>query len=146
MADKIIRIHWSDPLPLDEAIASNISDIQGLYYITRVFGKKETSLYLGIATRENTVRHRLQGHKVNWVHLYRGRKYVRIGQIVHPRDYDAKIIDHAESAILYDPYHKKLFDENISKRNSYSYEELYRVENTGNFFELKPVIRMKEQE
>jgi len=39
-----------------------------------------------------------------------------------------------------------LFPENISKRNSYSYIELYRVENEGNIYQLKSKIRMHEHE
>ena len=53
MRDKIIRIHWSKALELDEAINNVASDTQGLYYISRMFGKKETTLYLGIATKNN---------------------------------------------------------------------------------------------
>ena len=50
MRDKIIRIKWNDALLLDEAIESELSNAQGLYYLSRVFGENETSLYLGIAT------------------------------------------------------------------------------------------------
>lgn len=149
MRDKIIRIGWSPAMPLADAIRSPLSDIQGLYYITRVFGGKETSLYLGIARYHNTVRRRLEAHRNNWLPAYRGAVYVRIGHILYPRQLDAgeqaEIIDHAESAILYDPAHKALFPENIGKRNSYSYTSLYRVENTGDIFQLQPVIRMQEQ-
>ena len=145
MPDKIIRIEWSSPLPFDKAVLSNLSNTQGLYYITRLFGNKETSLYLGIATKNNTIRNRLRGHKKNWLFLYRGQKFVRIGKIVYPKYYDAALIDHAESALLFAEEHKHLFVENVSKRNSYSYYELYRIENTGDFFELNPSIRMHEQ-
>lgn len=146
MRDKIIRICWSDPLPLDEAIPDELAKTQGLYYITRVFGAKETSLYLGIATRGNTVSNRLRSHRDKWLPAYRGQIYVRIGYVIYPRDYDAAAIDHAESALLYAPEHKKLFPENVAKRGSYSYSELYRIENEGNRFELMPTIRMHEQE
>ena len=71
-------------------------------------------------------------------------------QIIYPKDINsdemANIIDHAESAILYAPEHKTLFPENVSKRNSYSYAELYRLENEGNIYELSPRIRMHEHE
>lgn len=144
MRDKIIRIYWNEAMLLEDAIESDIANSQGLYYITRVFGNKETSLYLGIATKNNTIAHRLKSHKENWLHLYRGRIYVRVGHVIYPKNPDASIIDHAESAILYEQ--KDVFFENTCKTKSYSYSELYRIENEGNLFELKPVIRMHEQE
>lgn len=150
MRDKIIRISWSEALPLEDAITSELAKIQGLYYITRVFGKKETSLYLGIARKSNTIKHRLEGHRDWWLPSYRGKIYVRIGNIVYPKvsdiDKKSELIDHAESAILFDPRHKNLFPENISKRKSYTYTELYRIENIGDIFELEPQIRMYEHE
>ncbi len=150
MRDKIIRINWSKAIPIEEAIASDLSKTQGLYYITRIFGKKETSLYLGIARKNNTIKHRLEGHRDWWLPSYRGKIYVRIGNIIYPKvsDIDEKsvLIDHAESAILFDSKHKNMFPENISKRSSYTYTELYRIENVGDIFELKEKIRMHEHE
>ena len=148
MKDKIIRIYWHKPLELSEAMSNDLSKIQGLYYITRMFGDKETSLYLGIARYENTIRHRLRGHDNTWLSSYRGKKFVRIGEIVYPKYTDnhklADIIYDAESAILFEPAHKNLFPANIDKRNSYSYSDLYRIENTGDIFELQSSIRMHE--
>ena len=46
MRDKIIRINWNNALEIDDAINSELANSQGLYYISRVFGEKETSLYL----------------------------------------------------------------------------------------------------
>ena len=150
MRDRIIRIHWSDPIQFDDAIKSDATKIQGLYYITRVFGNKETSLYVGIATKNNTIKHRLEWHRDSWLYEYRGKKYVRIGTIVYPNLDDmyenSMIIDHAESAILLEPKHKKLFAKNIGKRKTYTYSELYRIENIGNIFELQEKIRMHEHE
>ena len=45
MRDKIIRIQWNKALPLEDAIASDLSNTQGLYYISRVFGNKETRMH-----------------------------------------------------------------------------------------------------
>ena len=150
MRDKIIRINWSEPFTLENAIQDEMSKTQGLYYITRVFGEKETSLYLGIARKNNTIKHRLEGHRDWWLPSYRGKIYVRIGNIVYPAvsdvDKKSELIDHAESAILFEPQQSKLFPENISKRKSYTYSELYRVENIGDIFELKNKIRMHEHE
>ncbi len=144
MRDKIIRINWNKALSLEDAISSELSNTQGLYYISRVFGKKETSLYLGIATQHNTIRNRLKSHKDNWLNLYRGKIYVRLGHIIYPKNPDANIIEHAESAILYEQ--SDVFFENTNKTKSYSYTELYRIENEGDILELKSRIRMHEHE
>ena len=45
--DKIIRINWSEPMQIDEAIELEDSLQSGLYYITRILHGKETSLYIG---------------------------------------------------------------------------------------------------
>lgn len=138
----LIRIHWEDAMTIDEAIASDSSDIQGLYYITRVFGHKETTLYLGIATKHNTVRNRLKGHLSWWLKEYRGTIKVRIGRVVYPFTNLNEVIDHSESAILAEQ--GDLFIENISKTKSYTYNNLYRVENVGDIFELKSYIDMNK--
>ncbi len=142
MRDKIIRINWSKPLLLDDAISNDLSNQQGLYYISRVFGNKETSLYIGIATENNTIRKRLKSHKKHWLVLYRGKIFVRIGCVIYPKEVDKHIIEHAESAIVFEQ--SGIFYENTSKAKSYTYTDLYRIENIGDIFELKPTIRMHE--
>jgi len=101
-------------------------------------------LYLGIATKNNTIRHRLHGHRDSWLKQYRGKIYVRLGHVIYPTNPDASIIYHVESAIIYEQ--KDVFSENTSKTKSYSYKDLYRIENEGDIFELKPIIRMHDQE
>ena len=137
MRDKIIRIHWAPPVLIEDAILSPLSKKPGLYYITRLFGTNETSIYIGKATR--TIRERLRSH-TDWVHNYRGKIHVRIGQIIYPVQVDADLIDHAESALIYQ--HGAILTDNTDKRNSYSYSDLYRIENIGDCFELDSSIRM----
>ena len=43
MKDKIIRILWSEPAPLDLAMSMIGSQQPGLYYISRLWGSHETS-------------------------------------------------------------------------------------------------------
>ncbi len=135
-----VKIKWQKAMTIDEAIADDSSDTRGLYYISRVFGKKETTLYLGIATHKNTIRHRLRAHKSWWLKEYRGTIKVRIGKIIYPYANIDEVIDHAESAILYEQ--KDLFLENTAKIKSYSYNTEYCIENIGDIFELKPIIDM----
>ena len=138
MRDKVIRILWSEPAPLDLAMSMMESKQPGLYYITRQWGSHETSLYIGKASR--TIRERLDDHKKHWLHLYRGQILVRLGHIVYPANFDTELLDHAESALIFE--HGDLLTDNTDKRNSYSYSELYRIENIGNIGELKPSFRM----
>lgn len=140
MRDKIIRIYWADPLPVDDAIESDESLYSGVYYITRVFNGRESSRYIGKAT--NTIRERLKDHRKEWLHRVRGQILVRMGSIIYPRNPDSEIIDHAESALIYE--HKDILADNTDKVKSYSYSELYQIQNTGNIGELKAKIRMHE--
>jgi len=140
MRDKIIRILWLDPIEVDSAIESEASLNPGLYYITRIWGENETSLYIGKASR--TIRERLIDHKKQWLPLYRGKLMVRIGQIIYPHSPDATLIDHAESALIFE--HSEILTDNTDKRNTYSYSDLYQIQNTGNIGMLKEKIRMHE--
>lgn len=141
MRDKIIRIYWSDPVLVDEMIESENSLQAGLYYITRMLHGKETSLYIGKATR--TVRERLIDHRRGrneWLTNRYGEKYVRIGRIIYPHHVDSEIIDHAESALIFE--HGDMLIDNTDKTQTYSYSELYQVQNIGNTGQLKDVVRM----
>ena len=138
MKDKIIRIHWSDPVLVDEMIASEDSLQAGLYYITRVLHGRETSLYIGKTTR--TIQERLVRHRKEWLSNHYGEKYVRLGTITYPYHADSEIIDHAESALIFE--HSNMLIDNTDKTQTYSYSELYQVQNTGNIGQLKAVVRM----
>lgn len=141
MRDKIIRILWSDPMLIDDMIQSDKSLQPGLYYITRVLHGEETSLYIGKASR--TVRERLIDHSYGrneWLSNRYGEKYVRLGKIIYPSNADSEIIDHAESALIFE--HGDDLIDNTDKKNTYSYSELYQVQNIGNKGHLKEVIRM----
>jgi hypothetical protein len=141
MREKIIRIRWAEPLLIEDAILSPLSINPGLYYITRLFGSKETSLYIGKSA--HSIRKRLLSHDRHWVHDYRGKICIRIGRIIYPVHPDAEIIDHAESALIYE--HRNILTDNTNKLCSYSYIELCRIENKGNIFELRPSFRMHDQ-
>ena len=138
MRDKIIRIRWSEPIQVDEAIELEDSLHPGLYYITRVLHGKETSLYIEKATR--TIRERLINHRKEWLSNRYGDKNVRIGRIIYPCNIDSEIIDHAESALIFE--HGDILIDNTAKIKTYSYSELYQVQNIGNLGELKEIIRM----
>lgn len=139
MRDKVIRIQWEAPINIKDAILNPVTSGKGLYYITRLYGNKETSLYFGQSA--TSIRSRLISH-LYWTNLYRGKILVRLGNVIYPRKVSAVVIDHAESAIIYQ--HGHFFEENTCKIYSYSYVELYRVENIGDIYQLCPIIRMQE--
>lgn len=138
MRDKIIRIQWSDPMLVDDMINSEDSLQAGLYYITRMLHDKEISLYIGKATR--TIKERLVQHRKEWLSNRYGEKYVRIGRIIYPHHVDPQIIDHAESALIFE--HGNILIDNTDKIKTYSYSELYQIQNIGNIGHLKDIVRM----
>lgn len=138
MRDKIIRIYWSEPMLIEDVIESEESLQSGLYYITRNLHEKEVSLYIGKATR--TIRERLQDHRRSWLSNRYGEKYVRMGKIIYPHNVAPEMIDHAESALIFE--HSDILMDNTDKTRTYSYTELFQIQNIGNIGELKETIRM----
>ncbi|MBR3575850.1 MAG: hypothetical protein IKL42_00420, partial [Clostridia bacterium] len=63
-------------------------------------------------------------------------------RVVYPNEVTKSIIEHAESAIVFEQ--SDIFYENTCKAKSYTYTDLYCIENEGDIFELKPKIRMHE--
>lgn len=137
---RVVRVQWSDPILIDEAIKDEITLNKGLYYITNLYQEKETSEYLGMAS--NTIRSRLIDHAKHWLSEYDGEVYVRCGIITYPKNVDYNLIYDVESALIYT--NRELFNENTAKLKSYSYLKLYRVENMGNYFELDKIADMYE--
>lgn len=124
-----IRILWSKPILVEDAISDDTSLNNRLY-----FNEHETSLYIGMAS--NTIKKRLRDHIKDWLYRYRGKKHVRIGQIIYPKEYNRDLIYDAESALIYE-HGKKILKDNTDKLNSYHYANLYDIENSGDYFELK---------
>jgi len=146
MRTKTIRIKWSDPVRIEDAI-QNSADMIGLYYITKTYNEKEKSLYLGKS--DTSIKDRLIWHDKNWVHNYSHSKiWVRLGRIVYPYPPSPTVIDHAEKALIHEhgQYGTKVLFENTQYTNSYSYTDIYRIINEGNYFELSPVVDMNDHE
>lgn len=146
MRCKTIRINWDPPRPIDEVI-SNIPDDQiGLYYITRRFNGKESSLYIGESI--SSIKSRLLSHK-SWVHGYsHSQIYVRIGSIVYPKQDVENAILHAEKALIFEhgQYGTKILVENTVSTSSYSYTDIFKIINEGDRFELEPEVDMNNHE
>ena len=100
---KHITIKWSYPTEIDKILQTEDMNDIGIYYISRVFGKKESILYIGKTT--HSFGSRLESHKEKWLDKYKGTKYVRLGRIVHPRFIFSKkrkaLINDAERTIIF---------------------------------------------
>ena len=132
---KEITIKWSYPKEFDIALASERMNDIGIYYISRVFGDKETLLYIGKTTA--SFGSRLKDHKAKWLDDYRGTKYVRLGEIVEPKDmsvYDtAGYINDAEKTIIFylTQIQEQELPANVTSTNStYPLQDLI-INNTG---------------
>lgn len=143
MKSKIIRIVWSLPQPIEAVIDSLNGNEIGLYYITRTYNGNEKSLYIGEST--SSIKSRLLDHDKKWVHNYSHSKiYVRIGKIVYPRQNIATAIHHAEKALIFEhgQYGSKVLPENTISTNTYTYDDVYKIINEGDRFELNYEVDM----
>jgi len=149
MRTKLIRISWSDPLPIDDVIATIDNNCIGLYYITCRANRenaKEKSLYLGEST--SSIKSRLKDHK-GWVHGYsRSEIFVRIGKIDYPNENIEEAIKHAERALIFEHGQcgTRVLFENTASTKSYIYTDIYKIINEGNRFELKCEVDMNLHE
>lgn len=146
MRTKLIRIYWERPRPIDEVINCLLDDEIGLYYITRICRGKESSLYIGESI--SSIKNRLLSHK-GWVHEYsRSEIFVRIGRIVYPRQEVENAILHAEKALIFEhgQYGTKILIENTVSTASYSYTDIFKIVNEGDYFELKPEVDMRDHD
>ena len=79
-----------------------MSDI-GIYYITRRFGNHVSDLYIGKTVY--SFGSRLESHYWYWLDKYRGKKYVRLGTIVKPKNISEddlkQLIGDAEATLIY---------------------------------------------
>lgn len=147
MRTKTIRIIWSNPILINDVIESLRNNEIGLYYITRKYNGIEKSLYVGESI--SSIKSRLIDHDKNWVHNYsHSQIYVRIGKIAYPKQNTEKAIQHAEKAIIFEHGQcgSKILFENTVSTKSYTYDNIYKIINEGNRFELNYIVDMNNHE
>ena len=127
MNKKKVVIDWSYPICYGHAYEKEVMLNKGLYYISRLFGDKETLIYIGKTM--DCYWNRLKSHEENWLNDVKGQKYVRFGIIKTPEDYDNDFLEDVESAIIYEMQPKY----NYMKTCSYTYRSGYllNIENSG---------------
>lgn len=98
-----IIIEWSYPMDIDNILVDERMSNIGLYYITRNFGGKISDLYIG-----KTIygyKSRLESHRWFWLDNYRGKKFVRLGTIVKPKNILEEelhqLINDAEATLIF---------------------------------------------
>ena len=145
---KHITIKWSYPTEIDQILQTEDMNDIGIYYISRVFGKKESILYIGKTT--HSFGSRLESHKEKWLDKYKGTKYVRLGRIVHPRFIFSKkrkaLINDAERTIIF--YLSNLDEQgliaNIASTKSTAVEHTLKIKNIGYKGQLPKVLYIPE--
>ena len=137
MRSKSVKVDLSYPVLYENVFHSpRINDI-GLYYLSRRFGDNETLLYIGKTS--SSFYNRLLSHK-EWFEQYKGKRLVRLGIIVQPKNYDDGLIADIESALI----HEMQPFENTDKKNWYSFYNMCEITNTGYRGLLPTTIFMKD--
>jgi hypothetical protein len=121
------KIKWTYPRKFESAINCEVClNGWGIYYISRKFAGNETMLYIGLTFSQNFV-HRIGKHNKNWLHKYRGEKYIRFGEFIKPLSITKDLVEDAESCLIYelDPVHNKC------KKSGYTFTNEYKITSMG---------------
>lgn len=93
-------IKWSRLYNFDNAFDYGICQKgYGIYCIIRVFGAKETVLYIGQTNYRFS--RRLNDHQNKWMYQYRGKMRVLLGTIKSQNLPSQQIIEDVESGLIY---------------------------------------------
>ncbi|ABR48422.1 hypothetical protein Amet_2264 [Alkaliphilus metalliredigens QYMF] len=120
-----IILKWFGPYDLERIQLYDLAFDKGIYMISRIWGEKETLLYIGRTKRE--FQKRLKEHDV-WIKQYRGQIKIRLGLIMlHPdTKFSEKLLADVEALLII--LNKTV--ENTSNTSTYSGRAL-TINNTG---------------
>lgn len=132
---KRITLKWSYPIEFNNILEKDSMNDIGIYYISRKFGNSESILYIGKTI--DKFKHRLKDHDKKWLDTYRGRKYVRLGRIVSPKNISEndlyQLINDAEKTIIF--YLSNLDEHkliaNVVSTKSSKFDYTLKIENIG---------------
>lgn len=127
MRRRSVTLKWSYPIEYTNAYNKEICTQTGIYYISRVFGGHETLIYIGKTV--DCFFNRMKSHDENWLKSVRGKKYIRFGSIMTPKEYANDLVEDIESAIIYEMQPQS----NYMKTCAYTYRSGYfvNINNTG---------------
>ena len=147
-----IKIYWSKPMSIKEFRESDSRFEKGLYYVSRINGGHETLLYIG--KTDNSFTNRIESHIKNrhwWITQFPDTILIRLGTIMHPKDYTKADLCAAESGLIFEM--KPVGNNKQTMEYTYNYEyndgntvRLFEIYNEGNRKALKAKISMYEQE
>ena len=145
---KSITIEWSYPIEIDKILQKESMNDIGIYYISRKFGGRQSILYIGKTTYN--FRSRLEAHKEYWLDTYRGKKCVRLGKIVSPKNSSEEelklLINDAEKTII---FYLSNVDEhelvvNVASTKSTEFDTILKIKNIGYRGQLPKMLFIPE--
>lgn len=143
-----VTIEWSYPIEFQSILSKDSMSDVGIYYISRKFGNHESILYIGKTTY--SFFSRLDAHNAYKIDKYRGKKFVRLGRIVSPKNISDEelneLINDAEKTIIYylSNYDEHDLIDNIDCTKSAKFNNVLRIENIGYKGQLPKEIYIPE--
>ena len=129
-----ITIKWSYPRVIENIETCWEKDKNGLYYISRVFNKKESPIYVGETKRDFITRINEHYRDVSEFFSKRGVKKIRLGTIVKPislSSYDETEIKHLlqtiESKLVEHLFKNGYGNSLCNKRQVNAYTEWFKL-------------------
>ncbi|QCJ45509.1 GIY-YIG nuclease family protein (plasmid) [Bacillus sp. S3] len=122
-----VYIRWYGPYSLDNINIRDIAYHNGVYSIYRVFGGKETLLYIGKTGRSFI--QRITEHNKDWLWNVRGAIQIRFGILEYPHGgrYSVQKLNDTESLLIY--WHSPPF--NTTYRERYYGRDKLEIINVG---------------
>ena len=144
-----ITIEWSYPIEVNSILQKDCMNDIGIYYISRKFGEKQSILYIGKTTY--SFLSRLGSHKEYWLDTYRGKKYVRLGRIISPKNISEEelkeLINDAERTIIF--YLSNIDEQelvaNVASTKSTNFDNTLKITNIGYRGQLPEEIFIPEE-
>ncbi|MCB0480619.1 MAG: hypothetical protein KDC83_04260 [Flavobacteriales bacterium] len=139
---KKIKLEWSYPREFSSALCCHHAKNRGLYQISRIWGGKETLVYIGLVKgRNRQFRNRLREHEY-WLREVRGVIKVRFGTLqVPPKTrLTNKLIETIEGVLIceYQPPY------NVAKRETFLAHQNVVIYNCGFRGSLKKSFKVED--
>ena len=133
----IVQVRWYGPYRLDYFDSRDIASYNGIYAIYRVFGGKESLLYIGKTGR--SFKQRINEHNRNWLVDVRGEIKVRFGLLAYPNGKKHSIykLNDTESLLIH--WHSPSY--NTLSRKWYRGRSTLTILNVGRRGSLEKIIK-----
>lgn len=124
---ELVTIHWHGPYRVDNLALHDITLETGIYAISRIFGGRESLLYIGQTLRD--FEKRIGEHRRDWLNFERGQILIRCGTLEFEsgRRYSKRKLNDVESLLI--QWHKP--PRNTRDMKWYRGREFLSVLNSG---------------